>query len=336
MNPARPRNSGPGGAGLPSRAGAWRTVAWQAGLAAALVLGAAALAATARHNLAARHIAAGFGFLARPAPIPIGESPIDWAPGRHGYGRAILIGLLNTLKVSLPGLVLATGLGGAIGLARLSGNWLLARLAAAYVELVRGVPLLLQLWVWYAALLVLPAPAGALRPLPFAALCDRGLWLPGWRDGHLDPPVLGRFGFVGGVSLSPEYLALLAGLTAYAAAYVAEIVRAGLLAVPRGQREAAAALGLPPGAILRRVAAPQALATMLPPLAGQYVNLVKNSSLAVAIGYPEITSIADVAINQTGQAIEGVAIVVAAYLSIGSLIGLGMGRLEARASAWAR
>ena len=300
-----------------------RDVLLQAAVLAVVVLPLAWFARNAAHNLAVRHIASGFGFLHDIAGMPIGETPIAWHPAADTYARALLIGVLNTLRVAAVGIVLATVLGTAIGIARLARNWLLSRLAAVYVEALRDVPLLLQLLAWYAVLLHLPPPgAGAWHLGAFGVLCNRGLFLV-----H---PVLGRFNYTAGVAVSTEFLALLAGLVFYTAAYVAETVRGGILAVPRGQGEAAAALGLTRAQTLRHVVLPQALRVIIPPLTGEYLSLVKNSSLAVAIGYPEIVSIADTTLNQTGQAIEGVALIMAAYLTISLLISLMMAGVDAR------
>ena len=327
-------------------------------------------------NLARRSITTGFDFLARPASFAIGESLIPYSPA-DSYGRAVLVGLLNTLKVLLIAMVLATALGMVIGLARLSSNWLVARLAAAYVELVRNVPLLLQLFLWYAVITEsLPGPRQALAPLPGFYVCNRGLILPGpndnpvwlamavalvmavalagavaWWAGRrhraggrpvqagriglalivclptvvwlgagapaaLSLPELRGFNFQGGMTFSPELTTLLLGLSVYAASYIGEIVRAGLLAVDRGQIEAGLALGLSRGQVTRLIVLPQALRVIVPPLAGEYQKLTKNTSLAVAIGYPDLVSVLNTTINQTGQAIEGVALIMAVFLAI--------------------
>ncbi|HET9020230.1 MAG TPA: amino acid ABC transporter permease [Acetobacteraceae bacterium] len=334
-------------------------------------------------NLAARHIATGFAFLHRVAGIPIAEQPIPYNPATGTFGRALLEGILNTLKVSIVGIVLATVLGTLIGIGRLSHNWLLARLTAIYVEVMRDVPLLLQLLFWYTLMQGLPAPRQALR-LGAMFLSNRGFMLPVpvWQPAHswallafvvgiglsvawarrararqdatgsrpavwpvalalivgmpvlvwavlgaplsFDIPVRKGFGFHGGGSVSPEFAALLIGLVAYTAAYIAEIVRAGIQAVPRGQWEAAGALGLHRGAVLRLIVLPQALRVIIPPMTSEYLNLTKNSSLAVAIGYQDIVSIASTTLNQTGQAIEGIAIIMAVYLTISLSISLFM------------
>ena len=302
------------------------------------------------------------------------------------------VGLTNTLLVAAIGIVLATILGFVIGLARLSSNWLVARLATVYVEIVRNVPLLLQLLAWYFTLLIsLPAPqANARLPLGIA-IDNRGLYLPApvWqpgmgarsrgiggrhsrsrRDRHLgqaqaagdradvpafwyglaaviapplvlfvllraplglEVPKLGRFNFEGGIVLLPELIALLLGLTLYTAAFIAEIVRSGIAAVPRGQKEAAAALGLRPWQIQRLVVIPQAMRLVIPPLTNQYLNLTKNSSLAVAIGYPDLVSVfAGTVLNQTNQAVEVILITMGVYLGISLLTALAMNWFNAR------
>lgn len=342
-----------------------------------------------RRNLEIRRIASGFGFLASEAGLPIGEALIAYSPA-DSYGRALLAGALNTLRIASVGIVFATILGTLIGIARLSRNWLLAKLALVYVEAIRGLPLLLQLLFVYTILQSLPAPRQALQPVAGVILSNRGLalpaieWLPvhaliglvflcgcfaalayrRWmiarrmRDGRprpmwtmafaliLLPPIavslaldapwalqwprLQGFNIQGGTQLSPEYFALAAGLTLYTAAFIAEIVRSGILAVGTGQWEAAKALGLNQRQILRLVVLPQALRVIIPPSTSQYLNLTKNSSLAVAIGYQDIVSIANTTINQTGQAIEGIAIIMAVYLSISLSISAFMNWYNSR------
>ena len=361
-----------------------RNVIWQA-----LILGTVGfvvwyLVRNTNRNLEARHIAGGWGFLWQPASIPIGETPISYVPSVSTYGRALAIGILNTLKVSAVGILLATLLGTAVGIGRLSHNWLLSRLTAVYVEVVRDIPLLLQLFFWYGLIQALPAPRQAFHPVAGVFLSNRGIKLPqldwaqahglalaafvfgllallGWsrwadrrqaKTGrrplswpvavfflvvlpigvwaafgspfHLDLPALRGFNFQGGLTITPEYAALLVGLVVYTATYIAEIVRSGILAIPRGQWEAGIALGLSRGVVLRRIILPQSMRVIIPPMASQYLNLVKNSSLAVAVGYQDIVSIADTTLNQTGQAIEGVAIIMAVYLTFSMAISTFM------------
>jgi general L-amino acid transport system permease protein len=300
---------------------------FQAGaLGLALVL-AWILVSNTLENLAARNIASGFGFLWREAGFEIGESPLLSYSAADTYLRALGAGLLNTFRVALIGILLATVLGTAVGLCRLSANPLLKVLSSAYVEFIRNTPLLVQLFFWYALISdVLPGPREALQPLPGLFLSNRGIFfpLPG------STPVLEGFNFAGGAHLSPEFATLLAGLVIYTAAFIAEIVRAGVLSVPKGQVEAAQALGLTRGPVLRFVVFPQALRLIVPPLTSQYLNLAKNSSLAVAIGYPDFVAVANTAINQTGQAIEGIALIMAVYLTISLSISAFMNWYNAR------
>jgi general L-amino acid transport system permease protein len=361
----------------------------------ALLVGVAALfieiALNTAANLKAQNIATGFGFLGKPAGFDIAQTLIPYA-STSTYGQVFWVGLTNTLLVAAIGIVIATILGFVIGLARLSTNWLVARLATVYVEIVRNVPLLLQLLAWYFTLLIsLPAPqANARLPLGIA-IDNRGLYLPApvWQPGMgavlvalvggiagaiaigiwakrkrletgqsvpafwyglaavlvpplvlfvllraplgLEVPKLGRFNFEGGIVLLPELIALLLGLTLYTAAFIAEIVRSGLAAVPRGQKEAAAALGLRPWQIQRLVVIPQAMRLVIPPLTNQYLNLTKNSSLAVAIGYPDLVSVfAGTVLNQTNQAVEVILITMGIYLGISLLTALAMNWFNAR------
>ncbi len=361
-----------------------RNIVWQV-----LIIGALAaviwyLVGNTTRNLEARHIATGFGFLSHNAGIPIGEHLIPFDPSVNTYGRALIVGVLNTLKVAVVGVVLATILGTLIGIGRLSRNWLVARVSAVYVEGLRDLPVLLQLLFWYGLLQTLPGPRQSWRLGDAVFLSNRGIKVPllDWQDAHwwilaafllgvlgtlvwarlatrrqeatglrppvwpvalgllvgfpalvwaalgapftLDYPVLRGFNFQGGGTISPEYGALLIGLVTYTAAYIAEIVRSGIQAVPQGQIEAAAALGLRPGMALRLVVLPQALRVIIPPITSQYLNLTKNSSLAVAIGYQDVVSIASTTLNQTGQAIEGIALIMAVYLTISLSISLFM------------
>jgi general L-amino acid transport system permease protein len=353
-----------------------------------LVGGVVALGAYLVHNtlenLARQGIATGFGFLNREAAFEIGESLIEYSPS-DTYGRALLVGLLNTLCVSALGVVLATILGTIMGIARLSTNWLIHKLAAGYVETIRNVPLLLQLIVWWDILRVsAPGPREAWQVLPDVFVSNRGVVFPvpvyhplypwmglaliiaivasvylkrwayarqmatgqqfpilktmaaliiglplivfviGGLPFELDKPALSGFNFSGGHIVSPEFVALLIGLVVYTGAFIAEIVRAGILAVSWGQSEAASALGLRRGLALRLVVLPQALRVIVPPMTSQYLNLTKNSSLAVAIGFPDVTSIGNTTMNQTGQAIEGIATIMVVYLSISLLISMFM------------
>ena len=361
-----------------------RSIAYQVVLVGGVIAVGAYLIHNTLVNLERQGIATGFGFLSREAAFEIGESLIAYSPA-DTYGRALTVGLLNTLCVAGIGIVLATILGTLIGIARLSTNWLISKLASFYVETVRNIPVLLQLIVWWDILRVsAPGPREAWQPLPDVFISNRGviypvpiynpvhLWvglalllgivasvfvtrwararqmatgeqfpvlkvnaaliigLPllvfviGGMPLELDKPELRGFNFSGGHVVSPEFVALLVGLTVYTAAFISEIVRAGIIAVSWGQSEAAMALGLRRGLTLRLVVLPQALRVIVPPMTSQYLNLTKNSSLAVAIGFPDLQSIANTTMNQTGQAIEGIALSMAVYLSISLLISLFM------------
>jgi len=291
----------------------------------ALAVGAVGLAcwyfiSNAAENLQARRIASGFTFLSHEAGFEIGETTFLSYAAADSYLRAVAVGFLNTLRVATLAIVFSTLLGVMVGLARLSLNWLLAKLAAGYVEVIRNVPLVVQLFFWYAVISEsLPAPAEALNPLPGVFLSNRGIAFPilvAATPMSLEYPILGGFNFSGGGLLSPEFAALFLGLTLYTAAFIAEIVRAGVLAVEHGQFEAAYSLGLTRRQVMRHIILPQALRVIVPPITSQYLNCTKNSSLAVAIGYPDLVSIANTTINQTGQAIEGIAIIMIVYLTI--------------------
>ncbi|MEA2769197.1 MAG: ral L-amino acid transport system permease protein [Acetobacteraceae bacterium] len=368
----------------------FRSVVWQVLIVGVVLLIGWYFIRNTSENLAARHIATGFGFLDRVAGIPIGESLLPYNPAVNTYGRALLIGVLNTLQVAVIGVVLATILGTLIGIGRLSRNWLLSKLTAFYVETLRDLPLLLQLLFWYTVLQGLPGPKQAWHLGNIAFLSNRGMRLPelDWQPAHtwallafvcgifgtmlanrraskrqqatgirpavwpavlamlvgipvavwlvlgapfqVELPVLRGFNFQGGGSLSPEYFALMLGLVIYTASYIAEIVRSGIQAIPLGQWEAAGALGLSSGQVLRQIILPQAMRIIIPPMTSQYLNLTKNSSLAVAIGFQDIVSIANTTLNQTGQAIEGIAVIMGVYLTISLSISLFMNWYNAR------
>ena len=278
-------------------------------------------------NLRLRGITSGFDYLGRAAGFEIATGLLSYSAG-DTYARALEVGLFNTLRVSLLGILISTVLGVALGLARLSRIRVVSALASGYVEALRNTPLLLQLFFWYSLSQALPGPHEALRPWPGVFLCFRGLFLPrlAWQAGqlHLERPELIGFGFRGGTSISPEFAALLIGLATYTAAFIAEIVRGGILAVDKGQTEAAAALGLSRGRTLRLVVLPQALRVIIPPTTSQYLNLAKNSSLAVAIGYPDLIAVTNTTLNQTGQAIESLALAMLVYLAISLVISLAM------------
>ncbi|MCX7176416.1 MAG: ABC transporter permease subunit [Proteobacteria bacterium] len=315
----------------------WQGFAAQAVLAAGLLLLLWLLLDTTAANLHERGIRSGFGFLREPAGFAIGESllPFDSA---DSVLWALVVGLINTLRVALPAVVVSTLLGTFIGLGRLSPNLLLRGLCKAYVEALRNVPLLLQLLAWYFVVTdLLPAASAALEIMPHVFLSKSGLFMPWFGGGGacLDLPVRGEMTISGGASLTPEFLALLLGLSLYTAAYVAETVRAGILAVPRGQSEAALALGLSRVQSFRLVLLPQALRSIIPPLTNQHLSLAKNASLAVAIGYPDLVSVANTTLNQTGRAAECIALIMVVYLVLSLLTAWFSVWLERRTGHWA-
>lgn len=342
-------------------------------------------------NMRVRGIQSGFDFLSQPAGFDIGESLVPY-DSSDTYLKALLVGLGNTLRVAILGILLTTLLGTLIGVGRFSRNALIRGLCMAYVEVFRNIPVLLQLLMWYLALtellpdtlepwqigsvflskggLTYPAPvwapghwwavwgllAGvaaawayrrwARRRFELTGRAPSFFWVPlglvvlGALAGGLAAgspvefhyPVRGEFAVEGGASITPEFMAVLFGLTIYTAAFVAEVVRAGIQSVPRGQSEAAAALGLSKAQEMRLVMLPQALRVIIPPLTNQYLNLTKNSSLAVAIGYPDVVSISNTAINQTGRAVECIAIVMLIYLSTSLSTSAFMNWYNARAA----
>ncbi len=363
----------------------FRGVVYQALLCAFIAFLAWGAISNAVENLTRANVASGFGFWSNTAGFDISQHLIDYSV-TSTYGRAFWVGLLNTLLVAGLGIVMATVLGFAIGIARLSSNWLVARLAAIYVELIRNLPLLLQLLFWYNAVLkVLPSVRESLAFPGGALLNNRGLFLPKpelldgaslvitafavavilavayrifarrrqIRTGKQSPvftvalgllvglplaalvatgfpvefhyPEPSRFNIRGGIEVLPEFMALLFGLVIYTAAFIAEVVRAGIMAVSKGQAEAAYSLGLRPGPTLRLIVIPQAMRVIVPPLTSQYLNLTKNSSLAVAIGYPDLVQIfTGTVLNQTGQAVEVVVLTMAVYLTISLVTSLLM------------
>jgi general L-amino acid transport system permease protein len=290
----------------------------------ALGMGAAALWWLAHNTLAnldARGLSLGFGFLRQPANFEIGDTGgIDFSPA-DSFGRAILVGLVNTARVAAAGCLLSIVFGFVLGIARLSSNPALRGIVRGCVELMRNTPLLLILLFLAATLHGMPSPKNALQPLPGVFISDRGLVFP-----FFDRPRLVGFNFVGGVSLSPEFAALLGALVLHHAAHVSEIVRGAILGVSRGQSDAALALGLSRLQALRFVIVPQALRAMVPLLATTCVSLTKNSSLAVAIGFPEVVSILNTTANQTGHSIETMLIMIAAYLSLSLVVAAMMNR----------
>jgi len=335
-------------------------------------------------NLKRQSIATGFGFLNKEASFEIGESLIPYSAADK-YIKALLVGALNTIKVAFVGIVLTIILGTFLGIARLSKNWLVSKLAAVYIEVMQDIPVLLQLFFWYTFFYdILPSPREAIEPVTGVFMSNRGLvfavpewhpayptmamafiagciavyfmrrwarkrqeitgqpfpvftlslaimiglplttWLLAGAPLNMSVPELAGFNFKGGLNMSPEFAALLIGLVLYTAAFVAEIVRAGIQAIGKGQVEAAMAIGLKPGQVLSLVILPQALRVIIPPLTSQMLNLTKNSSLAVAIGFPDFVSVASTTINQTGQAIEGISLIMVVYLCFSLLTSLFM------------
>lgn len=355
----------------------WTGLAVQVVFAAVLAWVGYEIVANARANLETQRIASGFGFLKNTAGFDVSQNLIPYT-GSDSYTRVFLVGLLNTLLVSVIGIVFATIIGFSLALCRLSPNWLLSRLGEIYVEIVRNLPLLFQLLFWYLAVLAaLPGPRQSINLFNAFFLSNRGLVIPRpIGQAALDPflvaiavgilgalllrsyarralfqrgqavriwpsvlglliglplvtmlifgvpltfelPQIKGFNFAGGSRVIPELVALVVALSTYTAAFIAEIVRAGILSVHKGQVEAGSSLGLSRGATLRLIVMPQAMRVIVPPLTNQYLNLTKNSSLAVAIGYPDLVSVfAGTTLSQTGQAIEIIAITMGVYLVI--------------------
>jgi len=373
------------------RSQAFRGVVYQILAVIVLVAAGAYLLHNTLENMRARGIQSGFDFISQPAGFAIGESIVPF-DSSESYGKAYLVGLSNTLRVAVVGIVGATLLGTLIGIGRLSRNLLVRSVCGAYVETTRNVPLLLQLFIWYFMLTeLLPQIEDALRPLPGFFFSKNGLqfplplWVPGhwgtlagllggsvaawawarvarrrreatgqmlpvalpalllalagtligwWLGGMpsgMDVPERTEINVVGGGAVTPEFLTVLVGLTIYTAGYIAEVVRAGIQSVAFGQHEASAALGLTRTQELRLVLLPQALRVIIPPLTSQYLNLTKNSSLAVAVGYPDLVSIGATSLNQTGRAIECIALVMACYLTLSLITSALMNFYNSRA-----
>jgi general L-amino acid transport system permease protein len=369
-----------------------RSIAYQVLLCAVIIFLAYSAVRNAADNLARARIASGFGFWNQTAGFDISQTLIEYSAQAGTYGRAFWVGLLNTLLVAAIGIVLATIVGFLVGIARLSKNFLLAKLSAGYVELIRNLPLLLQLLFWYNAVLKALPDLRESWTLPGSIfLNNRGFFAPApifqsgmmfvaaafvigiigafvfasWahkkqeRTGEQSPvglvalgliiglpvavfflsgmpatlefPEKGRFNIRGGMEILPEFAALLVGLVFYTGAFIAEVVRAGIMAVSKGQTEAAGALGLRTGPTLKLVVIPQAMRVIIPPLTSQYLNLTKNSSLAVFVGYPDLVQVfTGTVLNQTGQAVEVVMITMAVYLSISLVTSMVMNWYNAR------
>ncbi len=341
-------------------------------------------------NLARANIASGFGFLNGRAGFEVGQSLIPYSSDST-YGRALLVGFLNTLLIAVTGIITATIIGFIVGIGRLSKNWLIAKLCTVYVEVFRNIPPLLVIFFWYSGVLaVLPNARDSLH-LPLGSyLNNRGLafpkpifgegfWLVGvafviaiiavivtarwahrrqaatgqpfhtiWVSVGLliglpllafliagaplsfDFPVAGKFNLTGGSVVGPEFMSLFLALSFYTAAFIAEIVRSGIRGVPKGQTEAAAALGLHPSAITRLVVIPQAFRIIIPPLSSQYLNLTKNSSLAIAIGFADLVAVGSTTLNQTGQSVEVILIWAVIYLALSVATSLLMNWFNAK------
>lgn len=296
-------------------------------LAFALLAGALVLMfEVTRANLAARGVHTGFDFLARPAVTPVHTWPLEFRPGASTFGDALLAGVLNTLKLTVACIAWATLAGLVVGLGSVSRNPLARRLAALYVEVMRNVPVLLHVVLWYGLLLELP-PARSVQPDAWFAATNRGIFLLPQVDGLSVSGVL---------SMSPEFAALLVGIGTYTAAFVAEIVRAAIGAVPAGQWEACAVLGVGRGETLRRVVAPQAMRVALPPLSSEYMGIFKNSTLGVAVGYQDFMAVGETMLTDTGQAVEIMALVMLFYAAVSLVVSAAMHALERRHHHWSR
>lgn len=287
-------------------------------------------------NMRTRGIQSGFDFLFQPAGFDIGEGWLSY-DSANPYWKAFLVGLVNTLRVAIPGCLVATLLGTLLGVARFSGNALLRGISRSYIEIFRNIPLLLQLLMWYLLFIeYLPLPSEALSIGKLLFISKNGLSFPSltWDQDALRfaVPVPGEFQLEGGTTLSPEYLAVLLGLVLYTAAFIAEVVRAGIASVPKGQAEAGASMGLPDALTMRLVVLPQAWRLVIPPLTNQFLNLTKNSSLAVAVGYPELVSIANTSLNQSGRAVECIVIIMGVYLTLSLLTSGFMNWFNRRAA----
>ena len=311
-----------------------RTYLLQAAIIGLVLLALYGLASIVAAKMRGLGVEPGFGFLWQRAGFDIGDRLIAF-DATDTYGRAFLVGLLNTVSVAVVAIIASLLLGGAVGLGQLARNPLLARLCEAYVELFRNVPLLLQVLIVYVLLIGrLPLPQEAWQLGPDIWLSKSGLALPwpAFTDAGLvlESPVLGRFTFSGGAMLSPEFMAVAAALTLFTASYIAEVVRGSVQAVSQRQTEAALALGLNDLQTMRFVVVPQALRSMIPPLANQLLNLIKNSSLAVAVGYPDLVAVADTTLNQSGHAVECIAIIMAVYLTLSLITAAFMNRWHVR------
>ena len=354
-----------------------------------LALAIAIIVVNTTENLRRAGLASGYGFLFDTAAFDINQRLIEY-DSTSSYGRAFVVGGLNTILVAVLGIIAATGIGFVAGVLRLSNNYLISRIVTVYVEFTRNVPLLLQIIFWWVIMLALPRVRDSISIGETVFLNNRGIRIPspvfengssiillaiaggligtiivarwararqhatgqrfpvGWvglaavvglplavyfllgRPIGLEAPVMGTFNLKGGGNVTPELTALWLALSTYTGAFISEIVRAGILSVSKGQTEAAGALGLRPGLTMRLITLPQALRVIIPPLTSQYLNLTKNSSLAVAIGYQDLVSIGDTILNQSGQALEVISIYMIVYLSLSLITSAFMNWYNAR------
>lgn len=291
-----------------------------------------------KENLIKKEMVSGFNFLNQEASFEISESLISYLPS-DTWLRALGVGFLNTLKVALLGNVISLFIGLILGMASLSHNFLLSLLARAYLEIFRNIPLLLQLFFWYFVITnYLPSVKEAYEIIPNVFISNRGLNIPTFNVETFswNFPVLQGFNFVNGYTFTPEFLTLLVGLILYTSAFMSEIFRSGIIAIEKGQWEAARSLGLSRGHIFFAIILPQSMKIIIPPLISQILNLTKNSSLAVAIGYPDFVYIANTSINQTGQAIELILLILAVYLFFSLLSSLALNWYQHRILHWNR
>jgi len=292
-------------------------------------------------NLQSLGIHSGFAFLWEPSRTPVSDAPITVEAGVDSYAKAFAAGALNSLKLTAAAIVAATLVGMVVGLGRLSHNALARALCAGYVEVMRNVPVLLHVFLWYGVILGLPAAAPGATGGDLVVASNRGIYLAwpgidangGW---SLVRPVVDGFEVRGGIFMAPEFFALFVGISLYTAAFIAEIVRAAVGSLPRGQWEATAALGLPPATTLRRVVLPQALRVAMPPLTSEYLGIFKNSTLAVAVGYQDFMAISTTMLTDTGQAVEVMAIVMAFYAAVSLVVSAAMHAVEQRNLRWGR
>jgi general L-amino acid transport system permease protein len=290
-------------------------------------------------NLQSRGIQSGFDFLWKPATTPVYDSPLEFEAGVDTFGKAFAAGALHSLKTTVAATRPPTVIGVAVGLGRLSRNALARGLCGAYVEFMRNVPVLLHIFFWYGLVLELPAASEADSGGSLLLASNRGIFLAWWgmdAQGRwaFELPRLDGLEVTGGIFMTPEFFALFLGIALYTAAFVAEIVRASVGAVVRGQWEASAALGLSRGTVLRRIVFPQAFRVGVPSLTSEYLGIFKNSTLAVAIGYQDFMAVSNTMLTDTGQAVEVMAIVMLFYAVISLVVSAAMHVFEHRSMHW--